>query len=433
MIRPLFLSALFLSLLGVSNFTLAAEAEKFGNWPQWRGPNRDDKSSETGLLKEWTTAPKLLWITEGFGKGFASLSLVNGVIYTSGELGDGQYAMAAKAEDGKILWSTKLSSDKPGNGGYPGGRSTPTIDGDKAYVVSCDGSIACLSLADGSLVWQKNFKQEWKGNMMSGWGYSESPLIDGDAVLCTPGGKDAMIVKLNKVTGEELWRSAMPEIGNRGKDGAGYSSIVISNGGGTKQYVQLVGRGVIGVRASDGKFLWGYNEVANGVANIPTPICVEDYVFASTGYGDGGTGLVKLSSDGDGVKAEEQYYRKANELQNHHGGMVQLGDHIFFGHGHNNGFPVCVEWKTGKVLWGGKERGVGKGTAGVTYADGNFVFRYQSGEVALIEASLEGYKLKGSFKPEYQEGQSWAHPVIAGGRLYLREQNKLMCYDIKAQ
>ncbi len=426
-------SAVFFSLL-LANFTMAAEADKYGNWPQWRGPNRDDKSPDTGLLKDWSdTQPKLLWMTEGFGQGYASPSIVNGMLYTSGQKDDGQYAMAAKAEDGKIVWSTKLSGEKPRNGGYAGARSTPTIDGDKAYVVSCEGSIVCLNVADGSIVWQKDFAKEWNGKMMSGWGFSESPLVDGDAVLCTPGGKDAMIVKLNKATGEEIWRSAMPDIGNRGKDGAGYSTIGITNAAGTKQYVQLVGRGVIGVRASDGKFLWGYNEIANPTANIPTSICVDDYVFCSTGYGDGGTALLKLVSDGDGVKAEEQYYLRANELQNHHGGMVQVGDHIYFGHGHNNGFPVCVEWKTGKILWGGKERGVGKGTAHVTYADGNFVFRYQSGEVALIEATTAGYKLKGTLKPEYQEGQSWAHPVIAGGRLYLREQDKLMCYNLKAE
>ncbi|HTN74369.1 MAG TPA: PQQ-binding-like beta-propeller repeat protein, partial [Pirellulaceae bacterium] len=419
-----------LSLLGLHSLVSvagAAEASKFGNWPQWRGPNRDEKSTETGLLKDWTNQPpKLLWQSEGFGAGFASIAVVGDVIYTTGQKDDGQYVIAAKAEDGKVLWSTKLSDEKPGNGGYPGGRSTPTIDGDRAYVITCDGTIACLNKADGTVVWSKSFKKDWNGKMMSGWGYSESPLVDGDAVVCTPGGKDAMMVKLNKATGEELWRSAVPNLGSSGKEGAGYSSIVITNAAGTKQYVQLMGQGVIGVRASDGKYLWGYNRVANGVANIPTPICVDDFVFCSSGYRDGGTALLKLSSDGDGVKAEEQYYLEANKLQNHHGGMILLGDYIYFGHGHNNGFPVCVEWKTGNKVWGGKERGPGSGTAGVTYADGNFVFRYENGIVALIEATTEGYHLKGSFKPEYQEKQSWAHPVIAGGRLYLREQDKLM-------
>jgi outer membrane protein assembly factor BamB len=236
-------------------------------------------------------------------------------------------------------------------------------------------------------------------------------------------------VALNKQTGEEVWRAKMPKIGDKGKDGAGYSSIVISNGAGVKQYVQLVGRGVISVRASDGKFLWGYNPVANGVANIPTPLIKDDYVFCSTGYGTG-SALLQLSKEGDGVKAEEKYFLDAKTLQNHHGGMVLLDGHVYCGHAHNEGFPICVELESGKVVWGGK-RGAGKGSAGVTYADGNFIFRYQSGDVALVGATTEGYQLKGTFKPAHIQGPSWAHPVVAGGKLYLREQDKLMCYDVK--
>ena len=187
------------------------------------------------------------------------------------------------------------------------------------------------------------------------------------------------------------------------------------------------------MRASDGKHLWSYNRIANGVADIPTPIVRGDYVFGSTGYREGGSALLKLSRQGDGVDAVEQYYRAGNDLQNHHGGMVLIGDHLYFGHGHNNGFPVCVDLISGDVKWGGKIRGAGNGSAAVTAVDGHLIFRYQSGEVALVEATPTEYKLEGSFKPVFQERESWAQPVVCAGKLYLREQNTLMCYDLTAK
>jgi hypothetical protein len=222
----------------------------------------------------------------------------------------------------------------------------------------------------------------------------------------------------------------MPPAELGGKDGAGYASIMVSNGGGVKQYVQLVGRGLIGVRASDGKHLWTYPEIANRTANIPTPLISGDYVFTSSGYGTGAA-LLKLTKSGNGVKCEEQYFLTGDEAQNHHGQMVLKDGYVYFGHKHNNGFPICVELKSGKIVWGGKERGPGTGSAAVSYADGHLVFRYQSGEVGLIEATPSGYHLKGSFKPEFVSPPCWAQPVIIHGRLYLRDQDKLMCYDVR--
>jgi len=409
----------------------AAEAEKAGEWRQWRGPGRENKSTDTGLLKSWEASqPKLLWLADGLGEGYASVSIADGRIYTTGNTNDGQAVVALNVNDGKVLW-TKPLTDEPPKHGYEGSRCTPTVDGDRLYVITSNGIIACLKSQDGEVVWQKDFQRGFGGKMMSGWGFSESPLVDGDWVLCTPGGQDAMIVALNKMTGEEVWRSAVPELGKKGKDGAGYSSIVISNAGGVKQYVQLVGRGLIGVRASDGKFLWGYNLIANPTANIPTPIVNGDFVFTSTGYGDGGAALVKIVGDGDDFKAEEVYYHPAKTLQNHHGGMVLHDGHVYFGSKHNNGFPVCVDFESGKIVWGGETRGPGSGSAAIVYADGNLIFRYQSGEVALVEATPEDYKLKGVFKPEFVgKNPCWAQPVVAGGKLYLRDQDKLMCYDV---
>ena len=393
------------------------------DWPQWRGPDRTGLSTEKGIIKDWDKSPpKLLWNVEGSGKGFSSVSVADGVIYTSGNFEGGQGVSAFSAKDGKLLWQTPITDHVPEHG-YGGARSVPSVDGDHLYVTTSNGVIACLN-TKGKVIWSKDFKEEWNGKMMSGWGFSESPLVDGDRVICTPGGNDAFMVSLDKKTGATKWKTKIGELGNKGKDGAGYGSIVISNGGGVKQYVQMTGRGVIGVNAKDGTFMWNYNDVANSTANIPTPVVDGDFVFCSTGYGTG-SALLKL----DGKSAEEVYFLKPKTLQNHHGGMVLVNGHIYCAHKHNGGDPICVEMKTGDVKWG-PEKGVGHGSAGVTYADGHLIYRYQSGHVALVKATPEGYQLKGSFMPAHQEAESWAHPVVADGKLYLREQNRLMCYEL---
>ena len=364
------------------------------DWPQWRGPKRDNISQTKGISTDWQNRPpKLDWKVDGMGAGYASVSVVGDRLYTTGNVGDTQSVIALDLKTHKVAWTTPVTDSMPKHG-YEGSRCTPTVDGDRLDVISSNGQISCLKVADGSIVWKKVFDTEWKGKMMSGWGFSESPLVDGDRVLCTPGNAEAMIVCLDKATGTEIWRSAVADAGGKGSPGAGYSVMAISEGAGVKQYVQLIGRGLIGVRASDGKHLWSYNKIANGVADIPTPIVAGDYVFGSTGYGDGGSALLKLKRTGDGVEAVEQYYRTAKELQNHHGGMVLIGDHLYFGQGHNNGFPICVDLISGDVKWGGQIRGEGSGSAAVTAVDGHVIFRYQSGEIALIEANPAEYKLK---------------------------------------
>lgn len=421
--------------LAVSGCSFGSEPE---SWPQWRGPKRDGISASKGLLKEWPEAgPKLAWITEGVGGGYASVSIADGKIFTTGNLENGQAIIALDQKTGEVVWTQAITDKKPEHS-YDGSRSTPTYDNGKLYAVASSGNISCVDAKTGKLLWQREFG-DWKGQMMSGWGFSESPLIDGDWVLCTPGSSEAGIVALDKNTGKEVWKAAIPSFGDgknaEGKDlrpGAGYASIIVSEAAGVRQYVQLLGNGVVSVRASDGKFLWGYDEVVNNVANIPTPIPIDDYIFVSTGYGTG-SALLKLEKDGDGVVAKEEYFLKAKDLQNHHGGLIRLGDYIYCGHKHNEGFPICIEWKTGKTVWGGNERGPGKGSAAVTYADGNLIFRYQDGTVALIEASTSELKVKGEFMPEYQERESWSHPVVVDGMLYLREQNKVMCYDLRAK
>ncbi|MBX3441820.1 MAG: PQQ-like beta-propeller repeat protein [Planctomyces sp.] len=400
------------------------------DWPQWRGLERDGRSTEA-IRRDWDANPPAhLWTVEGMGRGYASVAVVDGRLYTVGNRDNAQCIICVDAESGRPIWSSKITDSVPRHD-YEGSRSTPTVDGDKIYAVSSDGGIACLNLADGSPVWRRSFR-DFGGQLMSGWGFSEGPLVDGDNVICTPGGPNAVMVALNKATGKDVWRCAMPRAEARGRDGAGYSSIVVSNAGGVKQYVQTVGHGVIGVRARDGKFLWGYDKVANDVANIPTPLVSGDHVFASTGYG-AGAALLKLNKAGDGIRPEEVYFLQANVFQNHHGGMVLDGDVVYAGHGHGQGFPTCLNWRTGKVVWGGsRQRGPGEGSAALTQVGDGLLFRYQNGVLALIDASPQGYKLLGTLTPDYQEGDSWSHPVVVNGKMYLREQDRLMCYDVSA-
>jgi outer membrane protein assembly factor BamB len=399
-----------------------------GEWPQWRGPNRDAVSADTGLLKQWPKAgPALAWKSSGIGAGLSSVSLAGGKIFTMGDLGDTQYVFALGQQDGKILWRAQVGPAWREQ--YGGPRGTPTVDGDLLYAIGTDGDLVCLEAATGKERWRKSLTRDFAGYMMSVWAFSESPLVDGDRLVFTPGSNRAAIVAVNKRTGQELWRAQVPSLGPRGKDGAAYSSIVVSNGAGVKQYVQLMGRGLVSVRAADGKFLWGYNRIANDVANIPTAIVRGDYVFGATGYG-AGAALLKLSKEGDGVRTDEVYYHPGNVLQNHHGGLVLVGDYLYAGHGHNNGLPVCVEFLTGKILWG-PLRNNGRNSAAVVYADGNLYFRYQSGLVVLIEATPAGYKEKGSFQIPNVNNPSWPHPVVVGGRLYLREQDTLYVYNLR--
>ena len=403
-----------------SALTTAPAAGK--DWPTWRGPQRDGISQETGLLQSWPAeGPPLSWEIEGIGTGYASVAVAEGKIYTMGRRDGEEYIIALSEANGEEVWSAQVGPGKKQRG--PNG--TPTIDGDRVYGITIDGDLLCANKDTGRELWRKSFKNDFGGRMMSGWGYSESPLIDGDRLLCTPGSDRAMMAALNKLTGETIWESPLPPGGQKGSDGAGYSSIVISHAGGQKQYVQLVGRGMISVSDS-GKLLWTYNKVANGTANVPTPLVKGNYIFCSSGYGDGGSALLEVDRNGE---VREVYYKSNNEVQNHHGGMILLGDYVYMGHGHNNGFPLCMKLETGEDMWR-PGRGPGSGSAAIAYADGRLYFRYQNGVVALIEATPEEYRLKGEFKEPKLHAEAWPQPVIANKKLYLRDQQTLRCYNI---
>ena len=419
------------SLLAFSVVTMVAGASTGAQpaWPQWHGPKRDNVSTETGLLRQWgPNGPALAWQASGLGLGFSSLAITNGRIFTMGDHGAEQFIEALDAQSGKMVWKTKVGPSHEDE--YGGPRSTPTVDGALLYAVGTEGDLVCLETATGKEVWRRSLSKDFGGRMMSDWKFSESPLVDGDRVIVTPGAREATLVALDKKTGKEVWRTATPELGPGGRDGAAYSSVVISNGAGVKQYVQLLGRGVIGVRASDGKFLWNYNRVANQVANIATPLVSGDYVFASTGY-QTGAAMLKLAKSGEGVSATEAYWLDGKTFQNHHGGYVLVGQHIYGGHGHRRGAPICIDMVSGKIVWGGEgTRNEGTGSAAVTTADNLLFFRYEDGTMMLIEATPKGYEPKGHFKIPGVSRPSWSHPVVLGGKLYLREDDKLLVYNV---
>lgn len=411
---------LFAGLLTASIWITPSHA---ADWAEFHGPKRDARSTETGLLSSWpASGPKLLWSMKGLGTGYSTLSIVGDKFYTMGDVGGKQQVLAFDLPSRKQLWAAPVGPTH-----RDGARCTPTVAGDRLFALGTDGDLVCLETATGKEVWRKNLAKDFGGKMMSVWKFSESPLLDGEKLLVTPGGPEATIVALKASTGETIWKCAAPSLGDKGGDGAGYSSMVVAEIGGVRQYVQLFGRGVIGVEAATGKFLWGYNRVANKVANITTPIVRGDHVFVTTSYKTG-SALLKIEHTGDKWEAKEVYWLDYTAFANHHGGVVLDGDYIYGGDGQNGGAPVCLEFLTGKIVW--KEKPIGKRSAAVLYADGRLYFRYEGGTVALIEATPKGLSVTGTFEPPSKSGPAWPHPVIVDKKLYLRDNDTLMCYDL---
>ena len=392
------------------------------DWPQWRGPDRDGLSKETGLLKEWPKqGPPLAWKASGVGKGYSTVSVVDDRIFTIGDLDDGTQVIALNAKTGKILWTSKLGKGGAvGWGGYEGTRSTPATDGQLVFAVGQWGEFVCVQAADGKEVWRKDLIQDF-GAPRPEWGFAESPLLDGDKVLMTPGGPQGAVVALNKKTGAVIWRS------KDFRDPAHYSSIIKADIDGVPQYIQLTEQSVVGLGANDGKVLWKAPR-RGSTAVIPTPIYADHMVYVTSGYGIGDN-LFRINHQSGMFSAQQVYANKV--MVNHHGGAIRVGDYVY-GHSDNKGW-TCQELKTGKEMWQEKSK-LGKGS--IAYADGHFYLRDEDGKgtVALIEASPAGYKEHGRFDPpDRSDKNSWSHPVIAGARLYLRDQDVLLCYEIKGR
>jgi outer membrane protein assembly factor BamB len=394
--------------------------DKDAGWSQWRGPKRDGLSPDTGLLREWPAGgPKLAWKSTGIGEGYSSISLLNDRIYTMGDQGDACNLVALNAADGKVVWQSKVGAPQ-GHNKYPGPRATPSTDGKLVITLGQQGDLVCFEAESGKEKWRKSLERDFDGKMMSGWRYSESPLLDGDLVVCTPGGPKGTVVALKKDSGEIAWRSTDLT------DPAAYTSLVPVEIDKVRQYLLLTSRSAAGIAAKDGKVLWRADR-SGKTAVITTPVFKDGLMFVTSSYGVG-CNAFKITSTGGMFKAEEVYSGK--QLENHHGGVILLGDHLY---ATDNRGLKCLELKTGKVVW--EDRCVGKGS--VAYADGHLVVRGEKpgkGEVALVEASPAGYKETGRFSPPDQgPKENWAHPVVFGGKLYLRDQDSLLCYDVKAK
>ncbi|HZT83405.1 MAG TPA: PQQ-binding-like beta-propeller repeat protein [Gemmataceae bacterium] len=410
---------------------LAAALPAFAaDWPQWRGPDRTDVSKETGLLKTWPDGgPKLLWTYRDAGVGYSGPAVVGDRLYSLGADDKEEFVFCLDTKTGKKLWQTAFTQ-RFRNGYGDGPRGTPTVDGDLLYAIGGTGDLVCLNRTSGERQWLVGLKKELGGQMMSGWGYTESPLIDGDKVVCTPGGSKGAVAAFNKKTGELLWRS------KEFTDPAAYSSLMIGNGGGIKQYVQMTGQSVAGVDASNGKLLWRYPR-RGPTAAIPTPIVSGDYVYATSGYG-AGCNLVKLVPTDSRLKAEEVYASKS--MTNHHGGVIKVGEHVY-GYSDNGGKWICQDFKTGRVVWPTKNvPPVKLGKGSITYADGQFyLYAERDGTCLLVEMTPDGWRENGRFtipeqtKVERQRGHIWTHPTVANGRLYLRDQDLIFCFDISGK
>jgi outer membrane protein assembly factor BamB len=387
------------------------------DWPGFLGPRREAICRETDLLKQWPEGgPPLAWKISGLGEGFSTVSVVGNVLYTQGHKDGKQWVTALDVgKQGKLIWQADFGVIRNEPANRPGSRPAPTIDGDRLYTTGIGGDIACMDVKDGRVVWRRDFVEDFGGKLPM-WGYAESPLVDGPWVICTPGGENNTIVALDKTNGKQIWGAAVG-------DKAAYSSVLKATIDGVEQYINLTQKGVISVRAKDGKLLWRYDAPASDKANCSECVVSGRSVFASTGYGVGG-GRADVKRNGDRFEVNEVFFTK--KMQNHHGGMVLIDGMIY---GCNNPKDLtCLDFKTGEVKWSDKTAG----KCSVLYAEGMLYCRDENGPISLVEATPEGFKLKGRFdQPDRSKLNSWPYLVIANGMMYVRDQDVLLCYDVR--
>lgn len=398
-------------LLAVLVFSFSSVAAQAGDWPQWRGPNRDGISKETGLLKQWPAeGPPLVWKATGAGTGYSSLAISKGRIYTMGVRGDREYIIAFDVATGKELWARENGSRYQDSRG-DGPRGTPTIDGDRLYALGGNGDLSSLDIKNGKVVWTMNILTTFGGKNLK-WGISESPLVIGEKLLVNAGGPDASVLALNKKDGSVIWKSQ--------SDVAGYSSAMPVQVGNTTHIVFFTDQRALAVDLKDGRLLWSYDKAANKTANVATPVVKGNKVFLSSDYGTG-AGLVEIKAD---HSAQEVYFTK--EMRNHHSSSILIGDHLY---GFSGGVLTAMKFDTGEVAW--KDRSVGKGS--LVFADGHLYAFSENGIIGLVEATPTAYVEKGRFRIQQESLPTWTHPVISNGRLYIRDQNTIYAYDVKAK
>jgi outer membrane protein assembly factor BamB len=390
-----------------------------GSWPCFLGPNHNNVSQETGLLPRWPPqGPSLAWHTPGLGQGFSTVSISDGIIFSMGTPEGQESLLAIGLNDGKALWSVPTGGPVFQEASGNGPRSTPTVDGGRVYALGASGDLICVDIKSKAVRWRKNLPQEFAASVLQ-YGFSESVLIDGQKLICTPGGQAATIAALDKDTGAVLWKSQVPT-----QPSAAYASPIVADVGGTRQYIDLLSRGVVGVKATDGQFLWGNDAVANANAICSTPLFIKDHVFVSASYG-AGAALIHLAPGEQGATQANLVFH-SREMKNHHGGMVAVGSFVY---GADDQILTCFSLETGRAVW--KNRSVGK--CSLTCADGRLYVRgEQGGAMALVEATPSGYHELGRFiPPKSNTLPAWPYPVVAGGRLFLRDQDDLLCYSLR--
>jgi outer membrane protein assembly factor BamB len=403
--------------LAASRASIAAESE--ASWPRFNGPNENNISSDTGLLAEWPEGgPPLAWTAQGIGEGFAGVTLANGLIYTAGNVGEKTKITALDA-DGQTRW--QVANGKAYKKSWPGSRGTPTLDGDRLYHENPSGDVVCLDAKTGKQIWKVNILKEFKAEEPR-WALAESVLIDGDHVICCPGGPETAVVALDKKTGETVWKSPTAE-----GDLAGYASPALVAYQGLRMIFTMTDKALIGVNADGGALLFRFPHETRWEVNALMPVFHDGQVFISSGYGTTGSVLVKLDVHDGKVDAKKEWATK--DLDNHHGGVVLLGGYVY-GAAHESGKEkwVCLDWATGKTMWA--EKGIGKGP--LTSADGLLYTMNEKRVVGLVKPSPEKYVLISQFEiPKGGKGSTWAHPVVCGGRLYIRHGDFLYAYNVK--
>ncbi len=402
-----------------SSILISSQPLHAADWPQWRGPNRDGKSADTHLLQQWPSGgPPLVWKVPGLGRGYSGVALVGDQLFTMGEKGDTSVIEALSVSDGHPLWNTRVG--KAGTAGCcsgPGPRCTPTVADGLVFGLDQFGELICVSAVDGKEQWHKNFAKDF-GASRPEWGWSESPLVNGQQVVVTPGGSQGAIVALDTKTGAKRWQT------KDFTDPAHYSSIISAEIDGVPTYIQLTAANIVGIAPKDGKVLWKAKRKGE-TAVIPTPIYSDHEVYVSSGYGVG-CNLFKILSNSGAFTTEQVYANKI--MANHHGGVLLVGEKLY-GYSEGKGW-VCQDFKSGEMVWNEKQK-LKKGC--LSFADGKLICREEdSGTVALIDASPTGYSEKGRFsQPDRSNEKAWTHPTIANGCLYIRDQDLLFCYNLK--